>query len=51
MFADVLALHQIRQSLFVGGDDSGQFEGYTDSNGNYFDGGMGGFDIMMGPDQ
>jgi hypothetical protein len=47
MFADA---RQMRQSLFVGGKPP-QYEGYTDSSGNYFDGGMDGFDIDFGAGQ
>ena len=45
MFAHVVALHQLRQMLFVG-DTGNKYEGYTDSEGNYFDGGMDGVDIL-----
>jgi hypothetical protein len=45
MFEHIAALHQLRQSLFVG-DAGNKYEGYTDSEGNYFDGGMEGVDIL-----
>lgn len=41
MFADLRKFQQ----LFIG---ETMYEGYTDSQGNVFDGGMGGFDIDMG---
>ena len=41
MFADLRKFQQ----LFIG---ESKYEGYTDSQGNVFDGGMGGFDIDMG---